>query len=218
MGPRGRMWLRMMIVLMLIGGVSTDCAWLKRMRQSPRQHWWEFWKPKRPKSGDLYYPKVEEPPPPPVFEPQAGTEAPVPIEQPAPTAPTEAPLGVPETQPPRVPPAGMVKELQMVHFAFDSYALSPEAKRILDENAKFILAHPELQILVEGHCDERGTQEYNLNLGQKRADAVREYLISKGVPPDQLHTISYGEERPLDPGHNEAAWAKNRRVQFQVYQ
>lgn len=221
MVSRERTLVRLMIALLLIGGFTTNCKWLRRFSQSPRQHWWEFWKPKKP-STDFYYPSEDfnpEPPPPAAaVEPLPGVEeSPVPIETAPGVETTEPAVGVAEAPRTRQEPRGMVNQLQTVHFAFDSFALSAEARRILDKNAEFLLQHPDINVLIEGHCDERGTAEYNLNLGQKRADAVREYLISKGVAPERLQVISYGEERPIDPGHNEEAWAKNRRAQFQIY-
>jgi peptidoglycan-associated lipoprotein len=78
------------------------------------------------------------------------------------------------------------------------------------------MKHPTVKIQIEGHCDERGTNEYNLALGERRANSAKKYLISLGMPADQISTISYGEEKPLDPGHNEEAWAKNRRGHFIV--
>lgn len=104
--------------------------------------------------------------------------------------------------------------LKTVYFDFDSAALRPDAIATLKENAEKIKHVPGVIIQLAGHCDERGTQEYNLALGERRALAVRNYLIQLGVSGDRLVTISYGEEFPADPGHNEAAWAKNRRVEF----
>lgn len=106
--------------------------------------------------------------------------------------------------------------LQDIHFAFDRYDLSAKAREILAKNAEFILRFPEAKIQIEGHCDERGTNEYNLALGERRAMSAKRYLISLGVPADQLTTISYGEELPLDPRHTEEAWAKNRRAHFVI--
>ena len=107
-----------------------------------------------------------------------------------------------------------VRNLERVHFDYDRYTLSDEARRILARNGAFILARPDLKIIVEGHCDERGSDEYNLALGEKRARAVQGYLASLGVPASRLRVISYGEEIPLDRSGTEAAWAKNRRVEF----
>ncbi len=104
--------------------------------------------------------------------------------------------------------------LETVYFDYDSYALRPDAMATLQKNAEKIKQVPGVMIQLAGHCDERGTQEYNLALGEKRALAVRDYLIKLGIPAERLVTISYGEEFPADPGHNETAWAKNRRVEF----
>jgi peptidoglycan-associated lipoprotein len=106
--------------------------------------------------------------------------------------------------------------LKDIHFAFDRYDLSEEARATLAKNAEFMKKSPQARIQIEGHCDERGTAEYNLALGERRANSAKQYLISLGVPASQLSTISYGEEMPLDPGHNEEAWAKNRRDHFVI--
>ncbi len=104
--------------------------------------------------------------------------------------------------------------LQTVNFDLDRYDLTPVATDILAINAKSLRANPEANVIIEGHCDERGTVEYNLALGDKRAKAVKDYLVSLGVNSSRLTTISYGKERPVDTSQNEAAWAKNRRAEF----
>jgi len=106
--------------------------------------------------------------------------------------------------------------LQTVHFAYDSSELTDAARRILRTNADWFKAHGDVNVLVEGNCDERGTIEYNLALGERRADSVRSYLASLGLSRSRVRIITYGEERPIDPGHNEAAWSKNRRAAFVV--
>jgi peptidoglycan-associated lipoprotein len=98
------------------------------------------------------------------------------------------------------------------YFDFDRYEIRLQDMPILKENAALLMKYPRMKIQVEGHCDERGTTEYNLALGQRRANSTRSYLISLGISGDRISTISYGKERPLDPGHNEQAWAKNRRA------
>ena len=103
---------------------------------------------------------------------------------------------------------------ELIHFEFDKSRLLPEAKAILRVKAEWLKANPEALAIIEGHCDERGTNEYNLALGDRRAQSAKTYLVDLGIAPERLTCISYGEERPLDPGHNEAAWAKNRRDQF----
>ena len=104
------------------------------------------------------------------------------------------------------------KLLKDVYFDFDRYDVRPQDVTILKENAAVLMKYPRLKVQIEGHCDEKGTAEYNLALGERRANSVKKYLISLGVPADRLSTISYGKEMPVDPGHNEEAWAKNRRA------
>ena len=106
--------------------------------------------------------------------------------------------------------------LQDAHFDFNASTLSEEARTILAGNANWIKQNPGVKVQIEGHCDERGTEEYNLALGQRRAQAVKDYLMSLGLEEARLKTISYGESLPLDPGHTEEAWGKNRRVHFAV--
>lgn len=103
-----------------------------------------------------------------------------------------------------------------IHFEYDSAGLTDEARGILERHAAWMKAHTGLRIAVEGHCDDRGTTEYNLALGDQRARAAYDYLVSLGVPKTGLTTVSYGKERPVDPNGNEAAWAKNRRAHFAV--
>ena len=98
------------------------------------------------------------------------------------------------------------------HFDFDKYDIRPKDVAILRENAALLKKYPKVKIQIEGHCDERGTVEYNLALGERRATSTKNYLVSLGISADRLSTISYGKERPLDPGHNEEAWTKNRRA------
>jgi len=105
---------------------------------------------------------------------------------------------------------------EKVYFAFDSSALSPQAQQVLNRKADVLRANPQLKVLIEGNTDERGTEEYNLALGERRAMAAYKYLVLLGVDARQLETISYGEERPADPGHNEQAWANNRRDEFRL--
>ena len=104
--------------------------------------------------------------------------------------------------------------LKHVHFDFDKFDLRPDAVRSLGDNAARIREYAQFRVRVEGHCDERGTVEYNLALGEKRARAARDYLVSLGIPARRFTVISYGKERPMDPGHNEDAWALNRRAEF----
>lgn len=116
------------------------------------------------------------------------------------------------------PEAGSIEDLidevgtDRVFFAFDSSELSNQARETLRRGAQWLNANPAVQLRIEGHCDERGTREYNLALGERRANAVRNYLIALGVSGSRLDTISYGKERPAVLGSGEEAWAKNRRA------
>ncbi len=106
--------------------------------------------------------------------------------------------------------------LKDIHFAFDSADLDEQARGVLRDNANWLKDHSQAKAELEGHCDERGTVEYNLALGTRRAGAAKEYLVALGVPGERLTTISYGEELPLCHEHNEDCWQKNRRVHFVV--
>ncbi len=108
--------------------------------------------------------------------------------------------------------------LNDVFFDFDKATLSPDAKSILSSNATQLKDAAGMTITLEGHCDERGTRSYNLALGEKRANAAKDFLVSLGVPASQITTVSYGKDKPFDSGHTEAAWAKNRRGHFVVNQ
>ena len=102
--------------------------------------------------------------------------------------------------------------LKDIHFNFDKYDIRPEDAAILKENAALLKRFSNVKVQIEGHCDERGTVEYNLALGERRANKTKDYLVSLGISAARISTISYGKEKPLDPGHNEEAWAKNRRA------
>jgi peptidoglycan-associated lipoprotein len=103
-----------------------------------------------------------------------------------------------------------------INFDFDKYVLTPKAMMILDEKALYLREHPEVRVLIEGYCDERGSNEYNLALGDRRANSAKNYLVKSGVAESRITTISYGEEQPLCTEHAESCWWRNRRDQFQV--
>lgn len=144
----------------------------------------------------------------------------------------ERPLEMAKPVPPPVTPEVEIEEVEVtepaepmpkpkellslrdINFDFDKYELRPDAREILAEHARLITKNLQAKILIEGHCDERGTIEYNLALGEKRAFACKNYLVNYGINPNRLSTISYGKERPLDPRHSDEAWAKNRRATF----
>jgi peptidoglycan-associated lipoprotein len=121
-----------------------------------------------------------------------------------------------EEPPPPPPPKLRESQFETVHFDFDKYNLRPDAKAALDNNYELLKEFSSAIIKIEGHCDERGTVEYNLSLGEKRAKAAQDYLIGLGIAPNRISIISYGKERPVDPRSNEEAWAKNRRGEFRV--
>lgn len=103
-----------------------------------------------------------------------------------------------------------------IYFDFDKSNIRPDAREVLKANADYFLKNSSAAVVIEGHCDERGTAEYNMALGQRRAEEAKKYLVNLGVKESKMKTVSYGKERPVDPGHDEAAWAKNRRDHFVV--
>jgi peptidoglycan-associated lipoprotein len=108
------------------------------------------------------------------------------------------------------------KPLAMINFDYDKYAIREDAKPILEGNSAWLKKWRSVKILIEGHCDERGTEDYNLALGEKRAKSAYDYLAALGIPAERMKTISYGKSQPLDMGKDESAWAKNRRDQFLI--
>jgi peptidoglycan-associated lipoprotein len=103
-----------------------------------------------------------------------------------------------------------------IYFEYDSAALIPEARDVLKRKAEFLRGNPNVSVIIEGHTDDRGTVEYNLALGERRAASAMSFLVDLGIPESRLTTISYGKEKPANPGHNETAWAANRRVHFEI--
>lgn len=138
-----------------------------------------------------------------------GTEPPPIVEAPAP-APVEDKKPAPE------PIQKMAQNFNRVFFEFDSAGLTGEGKAALDDNASIMQEYPDIKLEVQGHADERGTTEYNLALGQKRADSVVQYLLARGVSSSRVKSVSYGEERPLDGRSTETAWSQNRRAEFVI--
>lgn len=136
------------------------------------------------------------------------------------TLKTEEPMEkTPQVVQPATPPAEPQAEaprieFRTVYFDFDSYDIREDARPVLSEAAQLMRRYPQVSLRLEGHCDERGTAEYNLALGEKRADAVRDYLVGLGVERSRLSTVSFGKERPAATGHDEQSWARNRRVEF----
>jgi len=143
-----------------------------------------------------------------------------------PTEPADEPVETDTTPPPAPPPQqpafdangnplvpGTNRLLtRTFYFDYDRAVINPDDLATLEMHATILRNNRDRSIVIEGHCDERGTREYNLALGERRSDAVRSFLTSAGVSARQIESVSYGEERPEDPGHNEAAWARNRRA------
>lgn len=151
---------------------------------------------------------VQTTPPPPATTPGTGTvPTPGPTTPPATTPTTPGPLSPAEA-------AALVRGMQTVYFALDSWALDDGSRAALDANARVLRDNPTLAITVEGHCDERGSVEYNQALGEKRAEAVKQYFADAGIAMSRMVTVSYGKERPADEGHDDAAWSRNRRAEF----
>ena len=132
--------------------------------------------------------------------------------------PDIAGIGDQEIREEGIPSHEDVAGLQRIHFDFDQFTLSDEARDTLTQNANYLKANSGIQAVIEGHCDERGSDEYNLALGESRALAAKKYLISLGISPQRLSVISYGEEKPLDPRMTEEAWTLNRRAEFKAIQ
>jgi len=156
------------------------------------------------------------PPPAPVVPPPAPV-VPPPAATPPPPAPPPPPVAVaPEA--PRPAPAEFMDhpDVRPIYFAFDRDAIRPGDAKILDANAAWLKENDAYLVLIEGHCDERGTEQYNLVLGERRAVAAMRYLIERGIASNRLSVVSYGEERPACPERTRACWAKNRRAQFKV--
>lgn len=112
--------------------------------------------------------------------------------------------------------SGKALGIETVHFGYNSSTLDGNAKQTLKNNAKILKDHGSVKVQVEGHCDERGGIQYNIALGERRAKIVKAFLVDQGIKGSRVSIISYGKEKPIDPGHDEAAWAKNRRANFRI--
>ncbi|MBI4637502.1 MAG: peptidoglycan-associated lipoprotein Pal [Candidatus Rokubacteria bacterium] len=152
-------------------------------------------------------PAAQRPSTPPASTPSAPSVSPQPSAPAAPSVP--APTARPSPK-----EFVAVSDLNDIHFDFDKYDIRPGDAKVLDTNAQWMKANPGHLILIEGHCDERGTNEYNLALGERRAKSTMNYLVSQGVQASRITIISYGEERPVCGDKNEACWGKNRRAHF----
>lgn len=115
---------------------------------------------------------------------------------------------------PAAPMTAKTELLQRIHFEYDKSAITPESKALLDKNFDYLSKNAGVKVQIVGHCDERGTNEYNMALGDRRANSAKSYLANRGIAANRLDTLSKGEEEPVDAGHDETAWAKNRRAEF----
>jgi peptidoglycan-associated lipoprotein len=163
-------------------------------------------------------PPVARPMPPPVTTNTGGTTPP-----PAPPKPVMEPVPVPPEPMPEdaigsksLDDLNRDSPLQPLFFLLDSADVSAEGQQVLQANAAVLKKYPTWQVTIEGHCDERGTAEYNLALGERRALSAKNYLVSLGIPADKIRVVSYGKEFPFDPGHDDGAWSKNRRAHFVI--
>ena len=161
----------------------------------------------------------------------SGQEPPEATPEPPPPAPAPAPAPAPNVEPPEAgefeaaPPGSDVLSiqqineegvLQTIYFDYDQSEIRPDQRAKLQANAQFLRENGSFRLVIAGHCDERGTREYNMALGERRASATMQYLVSLGVPRTRVDIISYGEENPAATGNTESAWAQNRRAQFQA--
>ena len=157
------------------------------------------------------------PPPPPATDTSAERPAPAPPAPPPPAPPSPPAIGPDDDFSSRsLEELNRDSPLEAVFFDYDSSELSAEGRSVLDENATVLQRYSTWIITIEGHCDERGTPEYNLGLGERRALVAREYLLTRGLDADRIRTVSYGKEFPFDPAQTEEAWAKNRRAHFVI--
>ena len=184
---------RVVPILLVCGMVSVACT-----RNPPPEA-----PPDTPPLPPTVLDNVPEPPPPPV--------APEPPPPPPPAIEPEEELVTRSLE-----ELNQESPLQPVFFAYDSAEIDAGSRRVLDQNAELLRRNPNWVITIEGHCDERGTAEYNLALGERRAVAAKQYLVELGLAADRLRTVSYGKEFPFDPGHDEAAWRQNRRAHMVI--
>lgn len=215
--PRIATLLTIVVLALALSACSSD-----KVREKP----WQLWRPKIAPETSYYHPDQIPiaSPPAPLFgglASEGGVAADLPPEPQLGPGPSTEEIkllasGLPEPDPLRRS-AEMAPELSAIHFGFDSSELLPEARAILDNNALWMRRHRGVEIQIEGHTDEQGTREYNLLLGERRAKSVKAFLSARGIDESVLHTISYGEERPISPGTTDEVRALNRRAQFLVY-
>lgn len=147
-------------------------------------------------------------------EPQRGPVAEMPASRPAPATTAPLPVERPTYRGPWEDPSSPLYQ-RTIYFDYDSTEIKPEYIALMRNHAAYLGTNTSTRVTLEGHTDERGTREYNLALGDQRAESVRRFMVAEGVIPEQMATLSYGEERPADPGRLESAWQRNRRVIIQ---
>lgn len=195
---KSSIWLVVLISVVAIAFIATGCSKKQVIKEEAAA-----------KPVVVEAKKVEPPPPPPkIAEAPKAEPKPEPVKEAAPEPKKEAA----PPPPPKIEPLALVA--MRIQFAFDDYNLSTKAKENLEKIASWMSKDPAVKVQIEGHTCEVGTNEYNLALGERRANSAKKYLEGMGVNPARLSTISYGEERPLDPGHSEDARSKNRRDEF----
>jgi len=187
-------WLYVVVVMLVLGVTVAGCAKRPALTQA---------------SSPAPTGAAMAPPPPVVQAPPPAAVAPA--EQPS-AAPAPAPLA----PPPAPREFAAVPEMRDIHFDFDRYDIRAGDAEILRANARWLQQHGDQLVLIEGHCDERGTNEYNQALGDRRAKATMNFLVGQGIKADRISTISYGEERPICTEHNESCWSQNRRAHLLV--
>jgi len=198
-------YVKIMLILAM-AGVFTGCECFQKKRVEKTKKHEEV--KKEPKIHEIIK-EIEKP----VKKPK-GTkkETEIPIakkgEVPPENLPTKKEIKKPEEE--------LAKIFKNIYFDFDKYDLKADAINTLKEIGNYLKKHSDVKILIEGHCDERGTREYNLVLGEQRALSARNFLINYGISPKRLYTVSFGEDKPADPRHCEEAWAKNRRCEFKI--
>lgn len=205
-----------LILASTLAPAMTGCASPKL-----RENKWQFWRRQSPAPPSIFHPDRMIVPP--LVEDIGRPGLAEPIELgglPSPPEPMNEILEVsysPLSEPIRKPATTEIASLKSIHFGYDSSELSANARAALEDNLTWLRSNDRVQVRIEGHTDERGTVEYNLLLGERRAKQVKAYLVVRGVDETILKTISYGEERPLDDRRNREAYAQNRRAQFLAY-
>jgi len=202
-----RKWMIILTALLFVGGsllLMTSCGGTQAQQEEVTPVAEE--KPKPPEPAPTPTTPAETTPAAKPAQPSAPSEVKIPEDR-TPIPSTAKPVAKEEVPKLAFPNAN-------IYFEFDKAELNPDGRVVLGNMADWLIKNPEFFLRIEGHCDERGTNEYNLALGERRALVAERFLNALGVPPSRTTSLSYGEERPVDPGHDEDAWAQNRRDEF----